>query len=289
MRKLFLQWFAMFFLMLGIIACSEDNGSEGDGGADASSSADGDTDSDADGDTDADTDGDTDADGGADTATSSDIEGGDGGVDTSLDGGPGDDTSTATDFAGDAGDASVDEDSDSDSEATGAPKVIIAEVGVGDPDYIELLNIGDDAVALDGWALQWSGVDYDGTTPVSGEVVIDTFTLGPGERVVIRDNPDIAVEDGEILYEDNLRFGVNDPGAVVLLDDIDTPLDFIRFNDSTTEPPEGVSWDESAGMLVTSQDESKGLSRENETEDNDRSDDFCVAQGTRGAANADCD
>ena len=121
------------------------------------------------------------------------------------------------------------------------------------------------------------------------EVVIDTFTLGPGERVVIRDNPDIAVEDGEILYEDNLRFGVNDPGAVVLLDDIDTPLDFIRFNDSTTEPPEGVSWDESAGMLVTSQDESKGLSRENETEDNDRSDDFCVAQGTRGAANADCD
>jgi hypothetical protein len=165
--------------------------------------------------------------------------------------------------------------------------VLISEVFLGMTDQIELYNAGAEEAILDGWYVEWYGVDRDGTESVSGTLNIASYTLEAGGYLVLSDagftgTTEQAVEN-EITFDDNIRLGVGDPGTVILYNTSDDPLDFFQFNGDDTAVPTGIEW---TGTIVS--EIATGFSRVPESEDNDEAGDFCFTDNTRGTENAEC-
>lgn len=174
--------------------------------------------------------------------------------------------------------------------------VIITEVALGDPDWVELLNVGSQPVALNGWYLEWFGYD-NGYNVVSGIFAVPMTTptpvsLAPGARVVFYDEynggggpPDIS--PGVLQFHDNIWWG-SAPGSVTLYDPTDAPQDFARWGGPDFDPPVGTGWADTPGELPGLNSNSSGLSRQPDDVDTDTAGDFCIAPQTPGVANGLC-
>jgi len=182
----------------------------------------------------------------------------------------------------------------SDCSGTTCRAVIITEMGLGDPDWVELLNVGGQPVPLNGWYLEWFGYD-SGNNVVSGVFAVPATTpviLAPGARVVFYDEyngsgapPDIS--PGVLQFHDNIWWG-GAPGAVTLYDPTDAPLDFARWGGPDFDPPVGTGWADTPTELPGLNSNTQGLSRQPDDVDTDTAGDFCVAAQTPGTLNDPC-
>lgn len=172
--------------------------------------------------------------------------------------------------------------------------LLITEIGLGNPDWVEILNTGSTTIDLDGWTLEWWGIDGN-NQPASGLLTLPAYSLGAGDRVVVYDEyngdpsnpPTVDTTAKTIIFHVNIWWGAA-PGAVALSDPLPTPVDFARWGDSTTDPPTGISWADTPVSLPGSNSDDFTLSRVPDTTDTDAAADFCRAVASPGAANASC-
>jgi hypothetical protein len=175
--------------------------------------------------------------------------------------------------------------------------VLISEVSFGDLDYVELYNAGDAPVELEGWVVEFYGRNANNGQLVTTTYELPEYTLEPGSYVTIRDErtggggPGPDINGNEIQYNDNIRWDVDDPGAVAVLDPDGAGVDFMRFNgvdyDIDVDPPAGLEWTESI-ELSSEVGADEGLSRVPEDQDSDDAADSCIAPPSQGEANEDC-
>ncbi len=175
--------------------------------------------------------------------------------------------------------------------------VIISEVGLGDPDWVELYNVGSQPVGINGWYIEWFGYDQ-GNNVVSGVLTVPMLTtnpvvLAPGARVVLYDEyngaggpPDLT--PGVVQFHDNIWWG-SAPGAVTLFDYSDAPQDFARWGGPDFDPPTGTGWTDVPAELPGLNSNSVGLSRVPDDVDTNAAGDFCIATQTPGTANGACE
>jgi hypothetical protein len=171
-------------------------------------------------------------------------------------------------------------------------RVLITEVNLDNPDYVELTNFGTEEVELNGWQFTWHGISPSDGSPVSGTFVVpETFVVQAGGRAVFYDNyggTDIVIGENTITFAGNINWGMAEPDAAVLADAEGIPQDFLRWGASTIEPPSPLSWSDTPSALVPDTSGDYGLSRISD-EDNDIAGDFCVALATPLLVNAACE
>lgn len=174
----------------------------------------------------------------------------------------------------------------------GATDVIINEINLGVPDWVELLNPTNTAIQLQGWVLEWWG--YSGATPVGGQFVLPAYLLAGGGRVLILDENngsgapcDNLSINQEIQCHDNINW-YGGPEAVALYNDNGDPVDFARWGGTAYGPPAGTSWSDGSGVLSGFSHNYATLSRDPDGYDQDSADDFCVAEPTPNATNGPC-
>jgi len=169
--------------------------------------------------------------------------------------------------------------------------VLIVEIGTGNPDFVELLNVSGGPVNLLGWAVQWNGYD-NGNNPVGGWLALPDYPLPDGDRVVVFDEyggsgAPPTVTAGEIEFHDNIWWG-DAPGSVLVTDDASAPVDFVRWGGPDFDPPVGVAWTDGPDYLPGSNDDAVSLSRNPEDVDTDDMGDFCQTYESWGLTNEPC-
>lgn len=172
-----------------------------------------------------------------------------------------------------------------------ATDLLINEVGLGYPDFIELVNVGSSPIDLDGWVVEWNAID-DGAAQ-NGQLVLPPYTLAPGDRVELQDDyndqsgdpPDVDPTTGVIVFHQNIPW-TDRPGAVTLWDPNTDPVDFVRWSGTDFSPPAGTSWSDTPDLLPGSDAGGVSLSRVPELTDTDTAGDWCRAAQTPGAANS---
>ena len=125
--------------------------------------------------------------------------------------------------------------------ARGPAQVVINEIYTGDPDFIEIGNLGPTAVSLDGWT-----VDASFAFTVYPSFTLPTGTaLMPGEFLIVLENsaPLPATitppPTGTQIYNTNFGYGWvgNSSGAVVLTDANGQCVDYVRFGTLAVQDP----------------------------------------------------
>lgn len=174
-------------------------------------------------------------------------------------------------------------------------ELLITEIGLGNPDYVELLNVSGSPIDLDGWSLEWWG--FNGSNQaVGGVLIFPAYELGPGERVVINDEypgsepappPTVDPMAGTIDFHVNIWWGAS-PGAVALWDPGQEPVDFARWGGQDFDPPSGAQWQDIPNVLPGTNRDDIALSRVPDGTDTDQAADWCRAPATPGATNAPC-
>jgi hypothetical protein len=165
------------------------------------------------------------------------------------------------------------------------PRVVINEVGVGFPDWVELRNLSEIPVDLQQFRLEWRALgEHD---QVSTDTwTLPSYSLGVGERVVLED--DISgsggsplVTTGHIQFQENINWGTQ-AGSALLSDHTGAPLDFVRWGGDRFAVPTGASWTDAPPGLPApgQQGQTLSLSRVPDGIDTDSGADFCVAEGT---------
>ena len=173
-----------------------------------------------------------------------------------------------------------------------SPRVLVTEIFPGVPDWLELLNISEIAVSLEGWTVQWWGIQETANT-TTGTLTLPAYTLAASERVVLEESGIVStdppvVSAGLILFNSNITWG-SLGGAVSLTSAVHAPVDYVRFSNPTDAPalPAGFFWQDAPAPLpcpgIT--ETTVGLSRSPEGIDTDSAGDFCVAEATHGQAN----
>ncbi len=174
-----------------------------------------------------------------------------------------------------------------------ASDLLLTEVGLGYPDFIEITNVGTNPIDLDGWVLEWFGVD--GGTSNTGQWTLPAYTLAAGDRVVIQDDyygnpqdpPTVDTTNHVIVVHENLPW-TTEPGAVTLWTPNADPVDFVRWTDATYAPPTGTAWADTPGPVVAMDSTGKSISRVPDLQDTDTAGDWCRTNETPGAANGAC-
>ncbi len=169
--------------------------------------------------------------------------------------------------------------------------VLMVEIGMGNPDWVELLNLSGGPVNLLDWVIEWNGLDNNGA-PVSGQLQLPDYPLAAGDRVVVLDewNGDGSpptVGPGEIQFHENIWWG-DSPGSALLVSDDGAPVDFVRWGGPDFGPPSGVSWTDGPDYLPGSGDDDLSLSRNPEILDTDSMDDWCQTFESQGLPNEPC-
>jgi len=169
--------------------------------------------------------------------------------------------------------------------------VLIVEIGAGNPDWVELMNVSGGPVNLQDWVLEWNGYDNADNT-AGGTLVLPDYPLPDGARVVVFDEygggggaP--TVNPGEIQFHDNIWWG-DTPGSVLLTDDASSPMDFVRWGGPDFDPPAGMAWTDGPDFLQSSNDDAMSLSRNPEDLDTDGMGDFCLTFESWGTTNEAC-
>ena len=170
-------------------------------------------------------------------------------------------------------------------------KVVISELHLGPLDAIELYNSDDDPVDLTGWRIE---VFANGLAPQDSinAYVFPTFTLNPGEVVVVHEAGTPLVDDGPVhLYagdQQNFNASWNNglDGACLLRDAANTPIDFVKWRSATgannnTPVPAPLAY---TGLLDTPP-APDNLARDINGSDTDDASDFSGHYGSLGSAN----
>lgn len=176
----------------------------------------------------------------------------------------------------------------------GTEGLLITEMGLGNPDWVELLNRSSASVDLSGWSLEWWGIDNN-NQPVTGVLSLPAFSLGAGARVVVYDEyggdptapPTVDQGAGTIVFHVNIWWG-DAPGALALRDPQDAAVDFTRWGQSTIDPPTGIAWADTPEALAGTNSDDVSLSRFPDTQDTDVAGDFCFALASPGAPSGGC-
>ena len=171
------------------------------------------------------------------------------------------------------------------------PMVLINEVGMGSPDWVELLNTSGEAVELEGFVLNWWGVDNNGN-PQEAELLFPAYSLAAGGRVILEDTfngqgGDPVVAGNLITFDENIWWG-SAPGAVALSTADASPLDFVRWGRSETEAPAGTGWQDTPVSWPGTDSDDVTLSRVPDGQDTDTAGDFCMTPATQGDPNDEC-
>lgn len=164
------------------------------------------------------------------------------------------------------------------------PRVVINEIGLAVPDWVELLSLSEVPVQLTDWTLRWYVVNTSGNAN-SGTWVLPPFTAAPHERILLVEDPGIAgdsvVDATRIRFKDNIPW-IHNPGAALLTDDADTTRDFVRWGSAQFNPPAVSDWTEDQGFLAApgAMTATMTLSRVPDGGDSNRTSDWCVSPGT---------
>ncbi|MEO5616557.1 MAG: lamin tail domain-containing protein [Candidatus Eisenbacteria bacterium] len=174
---------------------------------------------------------------------------------------------------------------------SGTGKVVINELHLGALDAIELYNSDDTPVDLTGWKIE---VFANGLAPQDSinTYVFPTFTLNPGEVVVVHEAGTPIVDDGPVhLFagnQQNFNAAWNSglDGACLLRDAANTPVDFVKWRDAGgennhTAVPAGLTY---TGLLDTPPAPNT-MARDISGTDTDAAADFSGHYGSLGSAN----
>jgi len=171
--------------------------------------------------------------------------------------------------------------------------VLVVEVGHGNPDWVELLNVSGGAIDLLGWTLEWYGYDNN-QAAVGGVLTLPAYSLAAGARVVVLDEyggdgspPDVDTTAGDIQFHDNIWWG-GTPGAVLLSDDQSAPVDFVRWSGNDFDPPAGMPWSDAPELPGSSNDDWLSISRNPENLDTDTAGDWCLTPESMYVTNEPC-
>ncbi len=170
-------------------------------------------------------------------------------------------------------------------------RVVINELHLGPLDAIELYNGADAPMDLTGWRLEVfaNGLALQDSI---NTFVFPTFTLGPGEVVVVHEGGTPLVADGPVhLYagdQQNFNAAWNNglDGACLLRDATNTPVDFVKWRDANgvnnnTSVPAPLAY---TGLLDTPPAPGN-LARDISGSDTDAAADFTGHYGSLGSAN----
>lgn len=171
------------------------------------------------------------------------------------------------------------------------PPVLINEIGMGNPDWIELLNTSSVDVELENWTLHWWGVEQQGN-PVDSVLTLPAYTLGPGQRVTIEDElggqgdpPTVAGQT--ITFHENIWWG-DAPGALAFATADASAVDFVRWGGEDFTVPAPFNWNDAPSLWPGTNSDEATLSRVPDGSDTDTSGDFCMALATPNAGNDKC-
>lgn len=159
--------------------------------------------------------------------------------------------------------------------------VLITEVDPGTPDVVEIFNPTSETIDLTGWRM----LVYAGTSLTAGfDYIFPSFAIPPETYVVINEVSGTDTQT-ELFANQNISLVEGGSGAVSLIDDTGFGIDFVRFGNSTVEPPTGTRWGDTNAPAATAD---STLGREPNGFDTDTSDDLCVQNPTLFAANNGC-
>ncbi|MBD3228900.1 MAG: hypothetical protein GF329_11995 [Candidatus Lokiarchaeota archaeon] len=112
--------------------------------------------------------------------------------------------------------------------------ILINEIFTGNPDWIELINIGE-AQDMAGWSIYF----WDGS--VQSIYNFSSFTLNKNSFVQIMEG--YGTDDNDDLYtEFSLTWGTASDGALTLVDESGNVIDHVEFNGWTETPLPGSQW-----------------------------------------------
>ncbi len=130
--------------------------------------------------------------------------------------------------------------------------MLISELSLSSPDWIELVNVTSVPVDLEDWYVEWFGTDGGGNTQ-TGILTIPAFTLPANSWVVLYDEvggtgdpPDVDVSGTAIQYHENIWW-VAESSSAALYDASDNPHDFVRWGGTTYDPPSPLTWADTPG------------------------------------------
>jgi hypothetical protein len=156
------------------------------------------------------------------------------------------------------------------------PKVVISELEMGSVDAIELYNAGDQEIDLSGWTVESSAPGY--TTALFS---IPTFKLSAGAFVVLTEASGINT-NSTLFFGRNIPWSNGNPGACILRDNKQKPVDFVRWGGSSAAIPDGTAF---AGPDPEAPGPGKTLGRLFAETDNDSGRDWSAQNSTFGTFN----
>jgi hypothetical protein len=173
------------------------------------------------------------------------------------------------------------------------PRVLVNEIATGPTDWLEIQNLCEVEVDLEGWLAQvWQIQESVSGSTSDSVLTLPEYRLAPGQRLVIEESGTISgdppvVLAGKIVFNQNIAWNWMGGGAA-LWTGTGVPVDFVRFGSPafTPAPPAGTSWLDLPAPLVGpgSGAITVSLSRRLEGTDTDTADDFCLSEATPGAA-----
>ncbi len=158
------------------------------------------------------------------------------------------------------------------------PNILITEVDVSEPDWIELYNIGSQSVNLTGWQLRIYAPN--GTTHQI--YTIPAFTLQSGAYVVLHEEAGSNTAT-DLYFNAAITEWLSDgSGAATLKTGNGTTVDFVRWGSSTVSSLAESGW---SGTNPAGPPVGKSLGRDSENSDTDSGDDWTAQDPSPGAQN----
>ncbi|MBI5500358.1 MAG: lamin tail domain-containing protein [Deltaproteobacteria bacterium] len=150
-------------------------------------------------------------------------------------------------------------------------------------DYVEVFNTTGQALTLDGWKLV-----IGSASGARAEIPLDGCTLPAGaRRSLVEADPELPAEyGGGWPLGTALPWNNEGYGSVAIVATFERAVDFVRWGGSSERPPAGTAWTDEVPLPVPQT--LTVLNRVDETDDTDRSSDFCVAHPSPDEASAGC-
>ncbi len=158
--------------------------------------------------------------------------------------------------------------------------VIINEIGMGMPDWVEFYNPQGHAEELTGWQL-WV---FDVYNELASVYSFPTLTLQAGAYVVLHEG--YGLDSATDVYSgsgNTFPWGNQDSGAAGLTDELGVGIDFVRWGTSVVAAPGGTGW---GGTNPAGPPVGLTLGRDAWSTDTDQGSDWSWQLGTPGGENS---
>ncbi len=144
-------------------------------------------------------------------------------------------------------------------------------------DWIELYNAGSQAVDMTGWRF----LAYDHMANVDADYTFPTFTLLPGDYVVLHEGSGTNTAT-DLYMAQSIWYYAGSDGAAALLTAGGSGVDFVRWRNSPVEPPPGTTWTNDIPWWAAS---GQTIGRDRLSTDTDDAGDWTVQDPTPGKQN----